>query len=629
MTYSSHDGELVLFGGDTSSSSLTDTWLFRNGSWINDSSAGTPVGGAMSDDPADGYVVLFASNGGTWSFENGTWARLNPSVSPSARGGEALFYDSIARGVILWGGSNAQTWKYAAGDWTQLTSPTSPPAGGPVGFGYDSAFGYGIVFGPTGPPDNSTWTYADGNWTNMTSVLGRAPPAATYLSFAYDSTDGYAVALDEVAYKGIPNETWILRDPLTLNVSASATVRDLGQNLTYDVTVQGGIRPYLVGFPSAPPGCAPPSNVTNATSFGCTLNRSGSYTLNVSVTDTVGASVYLLLPLAVNPDPSASIVAYPNPITVGIPIGLDAVVNGGTPPSSGHWTLSDGTVANGSVLNHTFAAPGAFRATFSGSDAAGFAFAANVSIVVNAGLGVTATASGNVTDVGIPIQLNASASGGTTPLSYSWNFGDGASAAVNATTHAFDAAGNFDPRVWVNDSVGAVMTAAVPVRVNPALMVNATANATSPALGSPVQFTALLAGGTGPYTYWWNFGDGGTNRNASASHVFGSLGVHTAIVEVNDSVGGSRSLRIAVNVVAAENNTVLPPPTTGGGVPWVTIVVVGAVGVLVGVGIGAAVFARRPPREEGRAAATSDGSGTPEGADPTASGENAEATSAG
>lgn len=599
--YDARDGEVVLFGGTTALGSVNDTWVFHNGSWSNVTSAIGPPndGGEMTYDAADGYILWVAGNGGTWTFSNGTWTHLNPPTFPSARGGEALFYDPAARAVILWGGTNSQTWEFSAGVWTQLNPAASPPAGAPLGTAYDSAFGYGLVFGPKGTLDNSTWTFSNGTWTNESAAVGpAAPPTATYLALAYDSTDGYTVALDEVAYKSSPNETWVLRDPLTLNASASAAVRDVGQSLTYTVAVSGGVRPYSVSFPSLPPGCAAPSSFVNTTMIACTLNRTGSFGLNVSVTDDAGVSDHLVIPLVVNTDPTASIAAYPNPTTVGVPVGLDAVVSGGTPPALGNWTITDGTSSNDTALNHTFATPGSYRATFSGSDAVDFPFAANVTIVVNPGLSVSADASSNVTDVGLPVHLNASATGGTTPLAYAWVLGDGASASANDTTHAYATAGTYAPRVWVNDSVGAGASATISIRVNPALVDNATANATDPAVGSPVRFTTVLAGGTAPYTYWWSFGDGGANRTATAIHVFSAVGTHAATLEVNDSVGGSRTVRVTVDVVAAGENTTLPPSSgsSGGNYSWLVVLGVGIVGLLVGVGIGAAVFRRRGVR---------------------------------
>lgn len=603
--YDAREGDIVLFGGTTALGSLNDTWVFHNGSWSNVTSAVGPPngGGEMAYDAADGYILWVAGNGGTWTFSNGSWTHLNPPTYPSARGGEALFYDAAARAVILWGGTNSQTWEFSAGSWTQLNPAASPPAGPPLGDAYDSAFGYGLVFGPKGPLDNSTWTFSNGTWTNESAAVGPAtPPTATALSLAYDSTDGYTVALDEVAYKSSPNETWVLRDPLTLNVSASAAVRDVGQSLTYSVAVSGGVRPYAASFPSLPPGCTVPSSFVNTTTVACTLNRTGSFELNVSVTDDAGVSEHLVIPLTVNPDPTASLEAYPNPTTVGIPVGLDAVVSGGTPPAVGNWTITDGTSSRNASLNHTFTVPGSYRATFSGSDSVGFPFAANVTVVVNPGLSLSTEVSRNVTDVGLPVHLNASATGGTAPLAYAWALGDGTSSSVNDTTHAYSSAGTYAPRVWVNDSVGAGGSATVSLRVNPALVMNATANTTLPSVGFPVRFTAVLAGGTAPYTYWWSFGDGGVNRTATATHVFRAVGTQSATLEINDSVGGSRTVRMTVDVVAAGTNTTLPTPSgsSGGTYSWPVVLGAGIVGLLAGVGIGAVLFpAKRVRRDAG------------------------------
>src|SRR5271170_3899935 len=50
LAYDARDGELVLFGGQTSFESLNDTWVFHNGTWSNETSGSAPPndGGEMA-----------------------------------------------------------------------------------------------------------------------------------------------------------------------------------------------------------------------------------------------------------------------------------------------------------------------------------------------------------------------------------------------------------------------------------------------------------------------------------------------------------------------------------------------------------------------------------------------------
>jgi PKD repeat protein len=59
-------------------------------------------------------------------------------------------------------------------------------------------------------------------------------------------------------------------------------------------------------------------------------------------------------------------------------------------------------------------------------------------------------------------------------------------------------------------------------------------------------------GGSGPYTYQWAFGDGGTSTVQNGTHVYGSAGNNVATVQVRS---GSEQ------VTCSKNVTVLPPAT--------------------------------------------------------------------
>ncbi len=84
---------------------------------------------------------------------------------------------------------------------------------------------------------------------------------------------------------------------------------------------------------------------------------------------------------------------------------------------------------------------------------------------------------------------------------------------------------------------------------------------------------------------------------------------------VNDSVGGSRVVRISLDVVNATRNATAPSTgANGGSYTLPELVGVGALGLLVGVGAGAAVFRRgRPPARSMPSSGGADaGDGSPE-----------------
>jgi len=64
-------------------------------------------------------------------------------------------------------------------------------------------------------------------------------------------------------------------------------------------------------------------------------------------------------------------------------------------------------------------------------------------------------------------------------------------------------------------------------------------NTSSPAPGSTIAFTASATGGTEPYTYSWNFGDGSTASGASATHSFTNAGSYTVTMTTTDNTGAT------------------------------------------------------------------------------------------
>ncbi len=70
----------------------------------------------------------------------------------------------------------------------------------------------------------------------------------------------------------------------------------------------------------------------------------------------------------------------------------------------------------------------------------------------------------------------------------------------------------------------------------------------NPRVGQVVTFTGSASGGTSPYTFSWNFGDGGAASGAIVKHIFISLQTFTVTVTVTDSLGGTSSFQNSVFV---------------------------------------------------------------------------------
>src|SRR5207245_10593498 len=104
--------------------------------------------------------------------------------------------------------------------------------------------------------------------------------------------------------------------------------------------------------------------------------------------------------------------------------------------------------------------------------------------------------------VGSPVRFTATATGGTAPYTFSWNFGDGTILANGAQVmHTYSAKGTYTVTVTATDGNSATVSSSAPVTVAPkVLTASFTFSPTSPQAGQQVTFTATVSGGTTPYS---------------------------------------------------------------------------------------------------------------------------------
>ena len=95
---------------------------------------------AMTYDPASGKVIMFGGDSGTtylndtWSFDGTTWTQIATQSAPPARAAAQMTYDSVTQKVVLFGGFNGtylgDTWLWDGStlQWTQATPAHQPTA---------------------------------------------------------------------------------------------------------------------------------------------------------------------------------------------------------------------------------------------------------------------------------------------------------------------------------------------------------------------------------------------------------------------------------------------------------------------------------------------------------------------
>ena len=145
------------------------------------------------------------------------------------------------------------------------------------------------------------------------------------------------------------------------------------------------------------------------------------------------------------------------------------------------------------------------------------------------------------------IQFQSSVSSGTPPYTYLWTFPDGSTSALESPTFIFSIAGSFSVTFTVTDSVGNTSTTSIPITIfSSGLSVLLAVSPTSNIL--MYHFNTSVSGGTAPYVYLLEFGDGKHTADATNNHVYAKAGTYIAKVTVTDSKGLTGSNTQTVNV---------------------------------------------------------------------------------
>ena len=151
MAYDAERQEVVLFGGQSTTGVLNDTWVW-----------------------------------------NGTgWSQKAPTTSPSARSDHSMAYDAVRKEVVLFGGSTGgtggtETWVWSGITWTNRTPATSPSSNQYSAMTWDAERGWVVMVGNTGSSTQyETWAWTGGTW--VANALGPLPVGRYDTAIAYDA----------------------------------------------------------------------------------------------------------------------------------------------------------------------------------------------------------------------------------------------------------------------------------------------------------------------------------------------------------------------------------------------------------------------------------------------------------
>jgi sugar lactone lactonase YvrE len=73
----------------------------------------------------------------------------------------------------------------------------------------------------------------------------------------------------------------------------------------------------------------------------------------------------------------------------------------------------------------------------------------------------------------------------------------------------------------------------------------------SPLAGAPVSFSGTASGGSGPYSYAWNFGDGSSGTGSSTAHTYSAAGGYSVVLTVTDAHGRQATASASITLGAS------------------------------------------------------------------------------
>ncbi|KAK6026496.1 PKD domain protein [Ostertagia ostertagi] len=151
---------------------------------------------------------------------------------------------------------------------------------------------------------------------------------------------------------------------------------------------------------------------------------------------------------------------------------------------------------------------------------------------------------------------------GVAPITYSWDFGDGATSTVANPSHVYASSGNYTVKLIATDANGCkdTMTRTNYIHIN---LITA-AYTMSDSLGACPPFTVNFNNiSSGATSYQWNFGNGNTSTSANPSNVFVQPGTYTVTLKAFNAGGCMDSMQKTVRVNSGPAGTFTYTPIAG------------------------------------------------------------------
>jgi PKD repeat protein len=432
MTWDGQLNEIVLFGGyETGYGALNDTWYFNNGTWYESDFLESIAGplptwaAAMPSNSSDVAPMLIGGQCTTWCF-NDSWvfeippAPETPVLAPdpsdagvvvnvsaiNTRGtgsGPIEYWYLYDAGTNFWTdivfGANFSTalTEYANFTYTGSSSVdvyyeisdffgvegvsagapltvnpeitlTPSATDNPTEAGSSVSFLSGVT-GGTGTFDY-TWGFGDHSALSHAAAPTHTYAAAGTFTAWVNVTDGIGWTNSSIPVTVDPT--------LTATAAPNFAATDLGDAVTLVASPAGGsgtYSSYAWTFGDSTDGAGGAPSHTYATT--------GTFTVHVTVTDSLGFTAEASTTVTINPDLTGAASASTLSPTTTTSVSFTATPTGGTPTYTYAWTFGDGGTSTSATPSHTYSTTGTFTATVVITDKVGGSVTKTLSITVS------------------------------------------------------------------------------------------------------------------------------------------------------------------------------------------------------------------------------------------------------
>jgi PKD repeat protein len=295
-------------------------------------------------------------------------------------------------------------------------------------------------------------------------------------------------------------------------------------------------------------------------------NTLGNYTVTVNITNGCGNDTTLQSTVQIMNN-----VTFPSQSWFSVNVSANPACNGdqvnfyapeGYPSYA--WNFGDGNTQTTSnyYVSHVYSATGTYPVSVTITNNCGNTTTLNVSQVVNNSGSfpnwLDIDPSTNITCPNDIIEFSLNQSG---YQSYSWNFGDGATATTTGDRiqHGYTTAGTYTVTCVVTNGCNNTATITEVIQVSASspvasgLSIMSVQDPSCP--GDEAFFT--VHGGQSNYSYVWNYGDGSplvTTIGSGSSHVYTSAGTYTVTNTVTNGCGST----LSVSTVQVISNSAIP-----------------------------------------------------------------------